>query len=95
MGENDVIGVVTALGNKLHDSLEQDYTVDLGDLGRFKLTFKGTTAPEPKLLSKRSIQKFILNYQPSKRVKNKLMKSITLVEDRKGITKFKNTWSIQ
>ncbi|MEX1384029.1 HU family DNA-binding protein [Lutibacter sp.] len=87
LSESDVIGVVTALGNKLHDSLEQGYTVDLGDLGRFKLTFKGTAAPEPKLLSKRSIQKFILNYQPSKRMKNKLKKSITLVKDRKGISK--------
>lgn len=78
--ESDVIGVVNALGNILQDGLEQGYTIDLGDLGRFKLGFKSTAAPEPKLLSKKSIQKFILNYQPSKRMKKRLKKSIPLVK---------------
>ncbi|WP_299524403.1 HU family DNA-binding protein [uncultured Lutibacter sp.] len=80
--ESDVVGVVKALGNKLQDSLEQGYTVDLGDLGRFKLGIKGTAKPDPKLLSKQSIQKFILNYQPSKNMKNKLKKSIYIEKEK-------------
>jgi predicted histone-like DNA-binding protein len=76
--ESDVVGVIKALGNKLQDALEQGYTVDLGDIGRFKLGIKGTAKPNPKLLSKKSIQKFTLNYQPSKRMKIKLKKSIPI-----------------
>ena len=76
--ESDVVGVIKALGNKLQDALEQGYTVDLGDIGRFKLGINGTAKPNPKLLSKKSIQKFTLNYQPSKRMKIKLKKSIPI-----------------
>ncbi|WP_372795195.1 HU family DNA-binding protein [Lutibacter sp.] len=80
--ESDVVGVVKALGNKLQDSLEQGYIVDMGDIGRFKLGFKGTAELEPKLLSRKSIKKFILNYQPSKRMKNNLKKSIPVVKEK-------------
>lgn len=80
--ESDVVGVVSALGHNLRDHLEQGYTVDLGDLGRFKLGFKGTAQPDPKLLSARSIKKFILNYQPSKRVKTMLKGGISLEKDK-------------
>ncbi|MBI9040118.1 HU family DNA-binding protein [Lutibacter sp.] len=79
--ESDVVGVVKALGNKLQDSLEQGYIVDMGDIGRFKLGFKGTAQPDPKLLSKQSIQKFILNYQPSKRMKLWLKKNVTILQE--------------
>lgn len=80
--ESDVIGVVKALGNKMQDSLEQGYIVDMGDIGRFKLGFKGTAEADPKLLSKQSIKKFILNYQPSKRMKNNLKKFISVVKEK-------------
>jgi len=83
--ESDIVGVVKAVGNKLQDALEQGYTVDLGDIGRFKLGMKGTAKPDPKLLSKDSIQKFILNYQPSKRMKKELKKSISVVKERKKL----------
>ena len=83
--ESDIVGVVKAVGNKLQDALEQGYTVDLGDIGRFKLGMKGTAKPDPKLLSKDSIQKFILNYQPSKRMKKELKKPIPLVKDSKSL----------
>ena len=79
--ESDVVGVVNALGNKLQDNLKQGYTVDLGDLGRFKLGFKGYAQPNPQLLSKKSIKKFVLNYQPSKRIKNTLKGGISLEKE--------------
>ena len=79
--ESDVVGVVNALGNKLQDHLQQGYTVDLGDLGRFKLGFKGQAQPNPQLLSKKCIKKFVLNYQPSKRLKNRLKGGIALEKE--------------
>lgn len=79
--ESDVVGVVSALGHNLRDHLEQGYTVDLGDLGRFKLGFKGVAQPDPKLLAAKSIKKFVLNYQPSKRIKNTLKGGISLEKE--------------
>ncbi|OGS70137.1 MAG: hypothetical protein A3F91_07465 [Flavobacteria bacterium RIFCSPLOWO2_12_FULL_35_11] len=79
--ESDVVGVVSALGHNLRDHLGQGYTVDLGDLGRFKLGFKGHAQPDPKLLAAKSIKKFVLNYQPSKRIKNTLKGGISLEKE--------------
>lgn len=79
--ESDVVGVVSALGHNLRDHLEQGYTVDLGDLGRFKLGFKGRAQPDPQLLAAKSIKKFVLNYQPSKRIKNTLKGGISLEKE--------------
>lgn len=79
--ESDVVGVISALGHNLRDHLEQGYTVDLGDLGRFKLGFKGHAQLDPKLLAAKNIKKFVLNYQPSKRIKNTLKGGISLEKE--------------
>lgn len=51
--ESDVVGVVSALGHNLRDHLEQGYTVDLGDLGRFKLGLKVMHSPTRNCLPQR------------------------------------------
>lgn len=79
--ESDVVGVISALGHHLRDYLEQGHTVDLGDLGRFKLGFKGAAQPDPELLDAKTIKKFVLNYQPSKRIKNTLKGGIHLEKE--------------
>ncbi len=76
-----MVGVVSALGHNLRDNLEQGYTVDLGDLGRFKLGFKGIAQPDPQLLAAKNIKKFVINYQPSKRIKNTLKGGISLEKE--------------
>lgn len=78
----DVIGVTTALGIKLQQHLEDGKIVDLGDVGKFKIGFKGTAADTEKELSpKRSIKKFHLNYQPSLALKHRLKKAIKVYKE--------------
>jgi predicted histone-like DNA-binding protein len=74
----DVVGVITALGVKLQQHLEDGKIVDLGDVGKFKIGFKSTAADNEKdLTPKRNIKKYHLNYQPSKIMKHRLKKGIT------------------
>mgnify|MGYP002152785194 CR=1 FL=1 len=46
--------------------------VDLGDLGRYKIGFQCKAEDHPKKLTKKSIKKFHLNFQPSKALKQML-----------------------
>lgn len=81
-GVADVIGVITALGIKLQQHLEEGKIVDLGDVGKFKIGFKSVAANTTKELTpKRSIQKFHLNYQPSLQMKRRLKKAITVYKE--------------
>ena len=74
----DVVGVITALGVKLQQHLEDGKIVDLGDVGKFKIGFQSTAADtEKELTPKRNIKKFHLNYQPSKIMKHRLKTAIT------------------
>ncbi len=66
----DVKAVLIALGNKLNYFLRDGKIVDLGDVGKFKMGFKGTAEEKPELLHvKRNIQKFHVNYQPYLKLK--------------------------
>ena len=78
----DVIGVITALGIKMKQHLEEGKIVDLGDVGKFKIGFQCKAADEAKELTpKRNIKKFHLNYQPSLEIKHKLKKGITIYKE--------------
>jgi hypothetical protein len=58
--------------------------VDLGDVGKFKMGFKGSAEKTPELLSvKRNIQKFHINYQPSLKLKRQLKGHIEVSKDTK------------
>jgi hypothetical protein len=56
----------------------------LGDVGKFKMGFKGTAAESPELLSvKKNIQKFHINYQPSLKLKRQLKGHIDVYKEPK------------
>ncbi len=78
----DVEAVLIALGIKLDYYLQQGKSVDLGDVGKFKIGFQCKAEEEPKLLSpKRSIKKYHINYQPSLKLKRKLKSGITTYKE--------------
>lgn len=78
----DVIGVITALGIKMQQHLEDGKIVDLGDVGKFKIGFQCKAAETAKELTpKKSIKKFHLNYQPSLTLKHRLKKAITVYKE--------------
>ena len=78
----DVKAVLIALGTKLDFFLRDGKIVDLGDVGKFKMGFKGTAAETPELLSvKRKIKKFHVNYQPSLKLKRKLQAGIDVFKE--------------
>ena len=73
----DVIGVITALGIKMQQHLEDGKIVDLGDVGKFKIGFQSKAAnTATELTPKKNIKKFHLNYQPSIRMKRRLKRAI-------------------
>lgn len=78
----DVQSVLMALGIKLESYLQQGRSVDLGDVGKFKIGFKCKAESDPKLLSPvRSIKKYHINYQPSLKLKRVLKKGITTYKE--------------
>lgn len=80
----DVKAVLMALGKKLDFYLKEGKIVDLGDVGKFKMGFKGTAAESPELLSvKKNIQKFHINYQPSLKLKRQLKGHIDVYKEPK------------
>lgn len=66
----DIVGLVTALTDMLRFYLEQGYSVQMGDLGNFRLTFgsKGFDAPR-KFVAQRDIRNVRVSYLPSKKLK--------------------------
>ena len=78
----DVKAVLIALGTKLDFFLRDGKIVDLGDVGKFKMGFKGTAEDNPATLSvKKNIQKFHVNYQPSLKLKRKLQAGIDVYKE--------------
>lgn len=78
----DVVGVITALGLKLQQHLEDGKIVDLGDVGKFKIGFQSKASDQASdLTPKRNIKKFHLNYQPSLEIKHRLKKAITVYKE--------------
>ena len=78
----DVIGVITALGLKMQQHLEDGKILDLGDVGKFKIGFQGKAADvASELTPKRNIKKFHLNYQPSLEMKHRLKKGIKVFKE--------------
>ena len=80
----DVKAVLIALGTKLDFYLKDGKIVDMGDVGKFKMGFKGTAAKKPAILSVKNIEKLPINYQPSLKLKRQLKEHIdVLKEDKK------------
>ena len=79
----DVKAVLMALGKKLDFYLQEGKIVDMGDVGKFKMGFKGTAAIKPALLRVKNIQKFHINYQPSLKLKRKLKGHIDVFKEDK------------
>jgi len=79
----DVKAVLMALGKKLEFYLKDGKIVDMGDVGKFKMGFKGTAAAKPALLRVKNIQKFHINYQPSLKLKRQLKGQIDVYKEDK------------
>jgi predicted histone-like DNA-binding protein len=78
----DVQSVLFALGLKLQNYLQEGKSIDLGDVGKFKIGFKCKAEDDPSLLSpKRSIKKYHINYQPSLKLKRTLKAGITTYKE--------------
>ena len=81
-GIADVIGVITALGIKMQQHLEDGKIVDLGDVGKFKIGFQCKASDSLNELTPiQSITKFHLNYQPSLELKHRLKKAIKVYKE--------------
>jgi len=78
----DVHAVLFALGEKLQFHLLDGKTVDLENIGKFKLGFKCKAEDELlKLSPKRNISKYHLNFQPSVFIKRLLKKGVTTYKE--------------
>lgn len=81
-GIADVIGVITALGLKMQQHLQEGKIVDLGAVGKFKIGFRSKAEDNPKdLTPKRNIKKLHLNYQPSLEIKRQLKGGISIYKE--------------
>ena len=70
------------LGEKLQFHFQEGKTVELENIGKFKLGFKFKAEEDAsKLTPKRSILKYHLNFQPSVYIKRLLKKGITTYKE--------------
>ena len=66
----DVKAVLFALGEKLEFHLKEGKTIDIENIGKFKIGFKCKAADEAAALTPiKSILKYHLNFQPSVHIK--------------------------
>ena len=73
----DVKAVLFALGEKLEFHLKEGKTIDIENIGKFKIGFKSIAAEnEQDLTPKKSILKYHLNFQPSVYIKRWLKKEM-------------------
>lgn len=73
----DVKAVLFALGEKLEFHLKEGKTIDIENIGKFKIGFKSIAAENAKdLTPKKSIVKYHLNFQPSVYIKRWLKKGL-------------------
>jgi predicted histone-like DNA-binding protein len=78
----DVKAVLFALGEKLEFHLKEGKTVDIENIGKFKIGFKSIAAENAKdLTPKKSIVKYHLNFQPSVYIKRWLKKGLTTYKE--------------
>lgn len=78
--KTDVVAVLTALGGKMKQHLEEGKTVSLENIGRFKIGFKSKSHPDKKMLRKKEISKFHINFQPTAKLKSWLKKGLPLAK---------------
>ena len=78
----DVKAVLFALGEKLEFHLKEGKTIDIENIGKFKIGFKSVAAAnEQDLTPKKSILKYHLNFQPSVHIKRWLKKGISTFKE--------------
>ncbi|MBI9039947.1 HU family DNA-binding protein [Lutibacter sp.] len=78
----DVKAVLFALGEKLEFHLKEGKTVDIENIGKFKIGFKSIAAENAQdLTPKKSIVKYHLNFQPSVYIKRWLKKGLTTYKE--------------
>lgn len=83
LSQVDVVAVLMALGAKLQEHLDEGKIVDLEQLGKFKVGFKGNAESDSSKLSPKKIQKYYLNYQPSLKMKHWLKKGVKVYKENK------------
>lgn len=76
----DVAAVLLALGEKMREHLEEGHTVSLENIGRFKVGFKSKAHSDKKLLRKKEITKFHINYQPAPKLKKWLKSGLKIAK---------------
>ncbi len=78
----DVQAVLIALGIKMDFYLQDGYTIDMGDVGKFKMGLQSVAASTPAELSpKKNIKKFNINYQPSRKLKKMLKAGVQVYKE--------------
>lgn len=81
LSEVDVKAVLIALGSKLQYHLSEGKIVDLDNLGKYKVGFKGIAQEDASKLTPKGIQKFHINFQPSLRLKHWLKKGVKVYKE--------------
>jgi len=76
--EADVMACISQLNFQVWYALQQGYKVNLGDLGSFKMAVQSASKPKAAALRKSDVQKFKINYQPSKRLKRQLKSGVEM-----------------
>ena len=79
----DVHAVLMALGTKIQMHLGDGKIVNLEHLGKYKIGLKCKSQLQANLLTKKSIEKFYLNFQPSIKMKHWLKKEVTALKEPK------------
>ncbi|MBS3992682.1 MAG: DNA-binding protein [Bacteroidetes bacterium] len=77
----DIYAVLIALGGKLQQHLADGKMVDLGDLGKYRIGFKGVAEKDRSQLSVKRIKRFYLNYQPSLCLKHWLKSGVNVYKE--------------
>jgi len=81
LSPGDVKHAANELAELYQFHLAEGRIVELGDLGRYKIGFQCKAEDHPDKLSKKSIRKFHLNFQPSKAVKKMLKSGLNIKKE--------------
>lgn len=82
LSEADIKAVLFSLGKKMQFYLQQGRVVELESIGKFKMGFQCEAANDPsQLKSPKSIKKFHINYQPTKKMKRLLKKGVPVLKE--------------
>ena len=80
--EADVAAVLIALGKQLKFHLEDGKTVHLDNIGRFKIGFRSVAKERAEDLKPSDIHKFIINYQPTLKLKSWLKGGLSVRKEK-------------